>query len=161
MLRCRIQSAFNKGLKISKGPNDLMDSIIAIKLESPKIKEEVYVAHRLWVWLAGLVLPFSVLKHENLQRLISAACGEWGMLVWERGSQRRPDLHKAQRLHKGLSQRLHKGLSQRLHKGICRSLHQGHHQRPTWGPSTPGKWTLPSPLWYLPVNRSANSFIYN
>ena len=46
MLRCRIQSAFNKGLEISIGPNNPMDSI-AIKLESPKIKEEVYVAHRL------------------------------------------------------------------------------------------------------------------
>ena len=43
MLRCRIQSAFNKGLKISKGPNDLMDSI-AIKLESPKIKKETSVS---------------------------------------------------------------------------------------------------------------------
>ena len=43
MLRCRIQSAFNKGPKISKGPNDPKNSI-AIKLESPKIKKETSVS---------------------------------------------------------------------------------------------------------------------
>ena len=34
---------------------------------------------------------------------------------------------------------------------------QGVCQGSTWGPSTHGKWTLPSPLWYFVVDRSLNS----